>query len=263
MSGALPLAGCRVLVTRASEQAGEIAARLEALGATVIEAPAIRLVEPPDWQPLDRALDRLSTYDWIVFTSQNAVPRMLARMKERGIPESALVPSRHAAIGEATAVVLHGRGLRVDLIADEYRAESVADALERGPLRGKRILIPRALVAREVLPERLQKAGAEVEVAPVYQTVADPEGAAIARQALARGVDVVTFTSASTVRGFFEAIGDARSRLSGVWLASIGPVTSDAIRAEGCEPEVEASPYTVPALVEALARHRALRAEDR
>jgi uroporphyrinogen III methyltransferase/synthase len=184
-------------------------------------------------------------------------------MKERGIRESAFVPSRHAAIGETTAMALHARGLRVDLVADEYRAESVADALERGPLRGKRILIPRALVAREVLPERLRKAGAEVDVAPVYQTVADPEGAATARRAVAEGIDVVTFTSASTVRGFFEALGGERSKLSGVWLASIGPITSDAIRAEGCEPEVEASIYTVPALVEALARHRAGRAEDR
>ena len=258
-----PLAGCRVLVTRASEQAGEIASRLTALGASVIEAPAIRLVDPPDWQPLDRALARLSTYDWIVFTSQNAVPRFLARLRERQVDESALSASRHAAIGEATAEALRARRLQVDLVADEYRAESVAEALAREPLRGKRILIPRALVAREVLPERLRAAGAEVDVTPVYQTVADPQGAAVAQRAVEQGVDIVTFTSASTVRGFFEAIGPARARLAGVCLASIGPITSDAIRAEGREPEVEASPYTVPALVEALARHRARRAEDR
>ncbi|HKA23535.1 MAG TPA: uroporphyrinogen-III synthase [Candidatus Eisenbacteria bacterium] len=257
------LAGTRVLVTRAAEQAGEIAERLRALGATVIEAPAIRLVDPPDWQPLDTALDRLSTYDWIVFTSQNAVPRLLARMRARDVPEPGLAASRHAAIGEATAEALRAHRLRVDLVADEYRAESVALALGREPLQGKRILIPRALVAREVLPERLRAAGAEVDVTPVYQTVADPEGAALARRAIAEGVDVVTFTSASTVRGFFEAIGPARSKLAGVCLASIGPITSEAIRAEGAVPEVEASPYTVPALVEALARHRALRAEDR
>jgi uroporphyrinogen III methyltransferase/synthase len=198
-----------------------------------------------------------------VFTSQNAVPRLLARMKERGIAESALGASRHAAIGEATATALNAHRLRVDLIADEYRAESVADALERGPLRGKRVLLPRALVAREVLPERLRRAGAEVDVAPVYQTVVDPEGAAVARRALAEGVEVVTFTSASTVHAFFEAAGGKSAKLAGVCLASIGPITSDAIRAEGWEPEVEASPFTVPALVEALARHRAPGAEDR
>ena len=258
-----PLAGCRVLVTRASGQAGEMASRLSALGATVIEAPAIRLVDPPDWQPLDRALDRLATYDWIVFTSQNAVPAFLGRMRGRGIDSGALEGSRHAAIGEATAEALRAQRLQVDLVADEYRAESVAEALQREPLAGKHILIPRALVAREVLPERLRAAGAVVDVAPVYQTVADPEGAAIARRAVGEGVDVVTFTSASTVRGFFEAIGAARASLGGVCLASIGPVTSDAIRAEGAEPEVEASPYTVPALVESLARHLAARAEDR
>jgi uroporphyrinogen III methyltransferase/synthase len=158
---------------------------------------------------------------------------------------------------------MRARRLRVDLVADEYRAESVAEGLAREPLEGKRILIPRALVAREVLPVRLREAGAEVDVAPVYQTVADPEGADTARRALAAGVDVVTFTSASTVRGFFEAIGRARAQLGGVCLASIGPITSEALRAEGVTADVEATPHTVPALVEALARHRARSAEGR
>ena len=260
MSG--PLAGQRILVTRAREQAGELSRRLVDLGATVIEAPAIRFEDPPDWAPLDRALARLSTYAWIVFTSQNAVPRLLARMQARGVDASALVGSRHAAIGEATEAALRGAGLRCDLVADEYRAEAVAEALEREPLAGKRVLIPRALVARDVLPERLTARGADVDVAPVYQTVADLEGAEVARRALSEGgVDVVTFTSTSTVRAFFFALRGAD--LSRVRLASIGPITSDALRAEGWEPAVEASPYTVPALVEALARHRAVGAEDR
>lgn len=260
MSG--PLAGQRVLVTRAREQAAELSRRLVDLGATVIEAPAIRFEDPPDWAPLDAGLARLSTYEWIVFTSQNAVPRLLARMEARGVDASALAASRHAAIGEATATALREAGLRCELVADEYRAEAVAEALEREPLAGKRVLIPRALVARDVLPERLAARGAEVDVAPVYQTVPDEEGAAAARRALTEGgVDVVTFTSTSTVRGFFDAVRGAD--LSRVRLASIGPITSDALRAEGWEPAIEASPYTVPALVEALARHRAVRAEDR
>jgi len=260
MSG--PLSGQRILVTRAREQAAELSRRLVDLGATVIEAPAIRFEDPPDWAPLDRALARLSTYAWIVFTSQNAVPRLLARMQARGVDASALVGSRHAAIGEATEAALRGAGLRCDLVADEYRAEAVAEALEREPLAGKRVLIPRALVARDVLPERLTARGADVDVAPVYQTVADLEGAEVARRALSEGgVDVVTFTSTSTVRAFFFALRGAD--LSRVRLASIGPITSDALRAEGWEPAVEASPYTVPALVEALARHRAVGAEDR
>ena len=258
-----PLAGTRVLVTRAREQAGEMATRLVALGATVIEAPAIRFIDPPDWSALDRALERLTTYDWIVFTSQNAVPRFLARLRQRGVDESGLATSRHAAIGEATAEAMRAHGLRVDVVADEYRAESVAEALAREPLHGKRILIPRAWVAREVLPLRLRAAGADVDVTPVYKTVPDVEGGVIARQALAEGVDIVTFTSASTVHGFFTAITDARQRLRAVTIASIGPITSEALRKEGFTPAIEASPYTVPALVEALARHRAAGAEDR
>jgi uroporphyrinogen III methyltransferase / synthase len=261
MSGSL--AGTRVLVTRAREQAGEMATQLGALGATVIEAPAIRFVDPPDWMALDRALDRLNSYDWIVFTSQNAVPRFLARLRQRAVNESGLAASRHAAIGEATAEAMRAYGLRVDVVADEYRAESVAEALAREPLHGKRVLIPRAWVAREVLPERLRAAGADVDVAPVYKTVPDDEGGAIARAALAQGVDVVTFTSASTVHGFFTAIGDAREKLRDVQIASIGPITSEALRKEGFAPAIEASPYTVPALVEALARHRAQSAEGR
>lgn len=258
-----PLAGWRVLVTRAREQAGGLAQRLTDLGAHVVEAPAIRIEDPPDWKPLDEALEQLAEYDWIVFTSQNTVPRLLARMKVRRVSPADLAASRHAAIGDATAEALRAHGLRADLVGDEYRAESMADALEKEDVEGQRILIPRALLAREVLPERLLAAGAEVDVAPVYQTVSDPEGAAIARQALERGVDVVTFTSASTVRGFFEAVGGMKKRLERICFASIGPITSDAIRAEGWEPGVEASPYTVPALVGALTRHRAARAEDR
>src|SRR5262249_25165108 len=129
-----PLDGCRVLVTRASEQALDLSERLRSIGATVIEAPAIRLVDPPDWQPLDRALEHLSAYDWIVFTSQNAVPRLLARLRARGVPVAALATSRHAAIGEATAEALRTNRLRIDLVADEYRAESVAEALAAEPL---------------------------------------------------------------------------------------------------------------------------------
>jgi uroporphyrinogen III methyltransferase / synthase len=148
--------------------------------------------------------------------------------------------------------------------AEEFRAEGVVDLLAREPLAGKHIFLPRALVAREVLPEALRRLGAEVDVAAVYRTVPDPAGAAVARQALAAGgapgVDAVTFTASSTVGAFLGALraaGDPAllERLRGLCLASIGPVTSDRLREEGFAPTVEASPYTVPALVDALVAH--------
>ena len=259
-----PLAGRRILVTRASEQAPALTRQLRELGAEVVEAPAIRLTDPPDWAPLDAALGRLADYDWIVFTSQNTLPRLLARMAERGLPAEALRGRRLAAIGEATAAGLRAHGLAVAGVAAEFRAEGVAELLAREPLAGKRILLPRALVARDVLPETLRRLGATVDVAPVYQTVEDPEGAATARRVLAAGgagaVDAVTFTAASTVGAFLAALraaGDPAllERLRGICLASIGPVTSARLRAEGFAPTVEASPYTVPDLVNALAAH--------
>jgi uroporphyrinogen III methyltransferase/synthase len=263
-AGGRPHAGRRILVTRASDQAPALSRRLAELGAEVVEAPAIRLVEPPDWAPLDAALAKLGAYDWIVFTSQNTLPRLLARMSARGLGLEALRGRRLAAIGVATAAGLRGRGLSVAAVAEEFRAEGVVELLAREPLAGKRILLPRALVARDVLPETLRRLGAQVDLAPVYQTVEDPEGAAVARRALAAGgagaPDAVTFTAASTVGAFLGALRQAGEpalleRLRGMCLASIGPITSDRLRAEGFAPTVEASPYTVPALVEALVAH--------
>jgi uroporphyrinogen III methyltransferase/synthase len=257
-AGEKPLAGRRILVTRAREQAPALSRLLAGLGAEVIEAPAIRLVDPPDWRPLDEALSRLASYDWIVFTSQNTLPRMLARLATRGMGPEALRAPRLAAIGTATAAGLRAAGLSVAGVAGEFRAEGVAELLGREPLAGRRILLPRALVARNVLPDALRAQGAVVDVAPVYQTESDPEGAEAARRALVSGrIDAVTFAASSTVSAFLEAIraaGDPRllARLEAACLASIGPVTSDRLRAEGLTPTVEASPYTVPALVEAI-----------
>jgi uroporphyrinogen III methyltransferase/synthase len=256
-----PLAGRRVVVTRAREQAPVLVRRLEELGALVIEAPAIMLVDPPDWRPLDAALARLASYDWIVFTSQNTLPRLLARMATRGLALDALRGARLAAIGEATARSLLSRGLPVEGVAEEFRAEGVVELLAREPLAERRILLPRALVARDVLPEALRERGAAVDVAPVYQTVNDPQGAEVARRALAGGrVDAVTFTASSTVSAFLDALRaagqpDLLARLAETCLASIGPITSDRLRAEGFEPTVEAAPYTVPALLLALVDH--------
>jgi uroporphyrinogen III methyltransferase/synthase len=252
-----PLAGRRIVVTRAREQAATLARALEERGAEVLEAPAIRLADPPDWGALDLALAALASYDWVVFTSQNTLPRMLARMAELGVKEAALAARPLAAIGEATAESLRARGYAVRAVAEEFRAEGLAEVLSRETLAGKRVLLPRALVARDVLPDTLRARGATVDVVAVYRTLPDPEGAETARRALAEGrVDAVTFTASSTVGAFLEAVRaggpELVARLRTVCLASIGPVTSDRLRAEGFVPAIEASPYTVPALVEAI-----------
>lgn len=262
-----PLAGRRILVTRSRDQAGTLSVPLARLGAEVLLAPVIRLVDPPDWAPVDQAIGRLAGYHWLVFTSANAVERWMTRVEERGLDARAMGSVRIAAIGDATSQSLAQYGLRVDVVAEEFRAESLGEVLSREPLEGKRILLPRALVARDALPELLRDRGATVDVMPIYATVPDAEGGATARRAFDEGrVDAVTLTSSSIVEAFLGALGPSAGdseqnrallaeRLAHTCLASIGPVTSATIRAHGLEPAVEASPYTVPALVRALAEH--------
>jgi uroporphyrinogen III methyltransferase/synthase len=257
---ARPLTGRRILVTRTREQAGALRSKLEDAGAAVIDAPAIRLQDPSDWGPCDLALDKLAGYDWIVFTSQNTLPRLLARMESRGLGIESLTGAELVAIGEATARGLRERGLTVEKVPDEYRAEGVVELLAENDLSGKRIFLPRALVAREELPRGLEEKGALVDVAPVYETVADPEGAETARREMARGVDAVTFTASSTATFFLEALGPPNGEavlepLRRTCLASIGPITSATLRRFGLEPTVEADPYTIEALVQSLVDH--------
>lgn len=263
-----PLGGRRILVTRARDQAGALCRKLEAAGATAIDAPAIRLSDPPDWGPCDRALERLPEYRWIVFTSQNTLPRLLARMKGKGLGIDDLRGAELVAIGEATARTLREAGLIIENVPEEYRAEGVLDLLARHDLEGARIFLPRALVAREELPDGLASRGALVDVAPVYETVADPEGAETARREMARGVDAVTFTASSTATFFLEALGAGEDEttldpLRQICLASIGPITSATLRRFGLEPTVEADPYTIDALVESLAGYFADRTEEK
>ncbi|MEP7028724.1 MAG: uroporphyrinogen-III synthase [Candidatus Eisenbacteria bacterium] len=255
-----PLARRRVAVTRAREQAGPLAEALERLGARVLLAAAIELVDPPDFGPLDAALGRLSAYDWIVFTSANTLPRLVARMEALGqdLAELARVPARLVAIGPATARGLEASGLAAYGAPEEFRAEGVVEFMSAEPLAGRRILIPRALEARDVLERALAAAGAIVEVAPTYCTRPWPGGVARARAALLAGdLDAVTFTSGGIARAFVEAIGDARPTLLGITRASIGPVTSEALRGLGLAPQVEAREATRAALVAALVEHYA------
>ncbi len=257
-SGA-PLAGRSVVVTRTREQSRALAEPLEALGAEVIACPVIAIVDPPDTGPIDGAIERLGEYDWVVLTSTNAVERFLARMETLGRATSELAATQVAAVGEATARALRARGVEVALAPPkEFRAEALVDEFAaRGVGEGARVLVPRAVEAREVLPEALRERGAVVDIAPVYMTVpAEPDPAVIER--LRAGVDAVTFTSPSTVRNFLTLVRsaglDPETLLAESVLASIGPVTTDALVAAGLRADVEADPSTIPALVDALAK---------
>lgn len=257
----LPLAGRTVVVTRAREQAAGLVEPLEALGADVIAFPVITIVDPDDWGPADRAIGDIGSYDWAILTSTNAVERFAARLAVAGLdPAAALAQVRVAAVGSSTADRLRAVGVEPALVPEDFRGEGLVDALrEAGAAAGWRVLIPRALKAREVLPERLRELGCEVDVVPVYRTIpADPDHAAVERLR-ARGVDVVTFTSPSTLRNFMRVVEgaglDPDAVLRSVAIATIGPVTSDAVRATGHRVAVEADPSTADALADALGRY--------
>ena len=250
---AMPLHGRCIVVTRAREAGGAFAAGLRALGAEVTEFPAIEIVAPDSYAAIDAALARVASFDWMLFTSASGVERMLERMKTRGVDRSALDSAKLGAIGPATAARLAAHGLTVAAMPREYRAEAIVDAISAERIRGARILIPRAQVAREVLPEMLTAAGArEVVVAPVYKTV-KPANAPVERvraMAAAGTIDLVAFTSSSTVTNFCEMLGAAAAR--GLKAAAIGPITAETARAAGLEVVVQPSEYTTPALVAAI-----------
>jgi uroporphyrinogen III methyltransferase/synthase len=256
-----PLFGRRVLVTRAREQASDLIHLLTERGAAALEFPVIRIEPPSDPAPIEKAIADLPRFDWIVFTSANAADRFFERLEAAGRDPRALGEARLAAIGPKTAERLRALRLRVDSVPGaSFRAEAVARALVEAGVAGRRVLLPRAEVARDVLPEELRRAGAEVVVAPCYRTVMDGSGADRIRTALTRGeVDAVTFTSSSTVTNFVEALG-AEFAVRLPWgprlaAASIGPITSETARAVGIPVAVEAERYTIEGLVEALSAH--------
>jgi len=250
---AMPLHGRRFVITRAREAGGAFAAGLRALGAQVTEFPTIEIVAPDSYTAIDAALARTTSFDWVIFTSATGVERMLERMKTRGVDPLALGGAKLGAIGPATAARLAERALTVAAMPREYRAEAIVEALGAEPIRGARILIPRAQVAREVLPEMLIAAGArEVVVAPVYKTVkpANAPVECVRELAAAGAIDLVAFTSSSTVTNFCEMIGASVAR--GLRAAAIGPITAETARASGLQVVVQPTEYTVPALIAAI-----------
>lgn len=250
-----PLFGKRILVTRARSQASKLTAKLENLGAEVLEAPAISMADPADnYAALDKAIDHVADYHWLIFTSANGVGRFFARLFKAGKDARALGYTKIAAIGSATAEKLKQYGLVADVIPQEYRAEGVVEALKGKLPPHAKILIPRAEEAREVLPDTLREMGAEVEVAPAYRTVCGQvDGEALAAELKEGRIDMVTFTSSSTVKNLVNIIGSAEV-LKGVKTACIGPVTADTAKSLGIEPDIIAKEYTIDGLVEAICK---------
>jgi uroporphyrinogen III methyltransferase/synthase len=251
-----PLFGRRIVVTRARSQAASLTDRLTNIGADVTEMPASR-IEPLNDAPLRESVARLADYGWVVFTSQNAVQIFWAALRAELLDARAFAGIKIAAVGPATAATLLDRGLAVDVAPERFVAEALLDALrERPDVRGVRVLYASAEAARETLDEGLVELGAIVDRVALYRSVADGTGAAALRQRLlADEIELATFTSASSVKGFVESVGaDAARR---VMAASIGPITSAAARDAGLEVVIEAAESTIPGLVDAIARHYA------
>jgi len=257
-----PLFGKRILVTRPPDSAAELVDPLEALGAEAIEAPMIRIVPPEDYGPLDAACRRVATFDAVVFASRHAVDAFMERLFATAGDVRELKGVTLCAIGAATGARLSRHGVKVDLAPAEYRAEALVEAIAaKGDVRGRRILLPRADIGREIVADGLRAHGADVTEVVAYRTVVlDPEregGPDIYRMLLERRIDVVTFTSASAVRNFVAALGaePAADLLRTTVVAAIGPVTAEAARQHQIETTILASPYTVPALVNAIVKH--------
>jgi uroporphyrinogen III methyltransferase/synthase len=251
-----PLFGQRILVTRAREQASRLTEELEEAGAMCLEAPTIRLTDPDSYEPLDNAIRSIHQYSWVAFTSPNGVKSFFARLKLQGKDARHLGQIKLAVIGPETAAALERQGIVADVVPAEFRAEAVVAALTGKVGPQDRVLIARAAEAREVLPQELIKLGAAVDVVAAYKTVlGEAEGALISQQMLAGEIDIVTFTSSSTVTNLVKILGDnAQELLTGVKIACIGPITADTCKENGLIPDVVATEYTIKGLVDSIIR---------
>jgi uroporphyrinogen-III synthase len=260
-----------VLVGRARHQASALSAGLRRLGAEVLEIPFIEIHKPQSYQALDAALKNLSQYDWLILTSVNGVDAVWARLKKLGLGHGAADHLKIAAIGPATGKAIESQGAEVTAIPKEYVAESVVASLRRR-VKGKRVLLARAKVARDVIPRELRRLGAAVDVVEAYETVVPQSSRNRVRSALQSSrlcPDVIAFTSSSTVRNFAELLNerghstaaslrrglapDLQEKFKRIRFASIGPITSSTLRELGLPVDVEAKVYTIPGLVEAIA----------
>lgn len=258
----MPLSGRTVMITRAREQSAEFAAALESFGARVVVCPTIEIVAPESYALLDEAVENLFGYDWVVFTSVNAVEHFLRRLESAGKEIGELDELRVCAIGDATAERLADAHVHVDVVPQKFQAEGVFDALEsyiggREQFENLNFLLPRAAVARDFLPRALESAGARVDVVPAYRTVRPEttDRARVEALLLGGGIDCITFTSSSTVHNFAQLFDtrDLSRVLAGVRVACIGAITAQTASEYGLKTDIQPSEFTTPALARAIA----------
>lgn len=251
-----PLLGKSIVITRAREQAAELSQLLEEYGAHVIEFPTIEIVPPDRWKPVDRAIDNLGSYQWLIFTSTNGVRFFLnrLRLKKRRLAE--FKGLQFCAIGPRTAQEVEKAGVTVDIVPDQYCAEALVRRFAVEELKGKRILLARAKKARDILPKELSTLGATVDVVEVYQTIApNLSRGEIEKVFQGNKIDVITFTSSSTADHFlrlYEEKMGPKPPLAGVAIAAIGPITADTLQRRGLSPHIIPTSFTIRGLTEAI-----------
>jgi len=251
-----PLFGKKILITRAKEQAAEFMALLANYGAEPVEFATIELLPPTDWKPLDRAIAKLANYDWLLFTSVNGVEFFMKRLFEKGGDLRKLTRAKIAAIGPKTAEAIRAHGLAPDLVPKYFQAEAVLEGLAGVKMKGKRVLLPRAKEAREILSAELKKRGAKVDVVEAYRTVVPTKRRDQLKKMLERKeLAVITFTSSSTVKNFMALFKGqpVKQWLEGVKIACIGPITADTAREFGLSVDIQPADFTVVALAKAIA----------
>jgi len=258
-SGHRPIEGKKIVITRPADQSDGFSERLSKLGGMPVKFPVIAVAPPDSWDAADSAIDHLEGYEWVLFTSVNGVNAFMGRVLERkrGIKE-ALAWVKICTVGLRTAEAVEQYGLQVDFVPGEFRAEAIVAGFQEMGAAGEKVLIPRAQIGREILPEELVKMGMKVDVVPVYKIVR-PETDTSRLKAMLRNkeIDMVTFTSGSCVRNFIEILGaeEYKILLKGIKIACISPVTVDAARKYGLETDIVPGNYTVDDLVEAIARY--------
>lgn len=258
VQGKEPLRGRRIVITRARAQGEDFAREIEQLGAEVVEFPTIEIVPAQSYERLDAAIQRLNAYHWIIFTSVNGVEHFWARFRKLGVDSREFSGVRIAAIGPKTAEALAAYGLKTDLVPREYRAEAILRELKPEEIRGKRILLPRAAEARDILPVTLRQWGGEVDEMAAYRTVAAKgDGTDLRAELLDRKIDMVTFTSSSTVNHFVtlfpaDVVGELLAKTA---VACIGPITEKTAEYRGIRVDVVARDYTIAGLTQAIVEY--------
>lgn len=253
-----PLRNKLILVTRPEAQAKEFVALLREIGAEPLLFPTIRIVPPRDWADVDKALSMLKQYDTLIFTSVNGVQYFFHRLAEKGMDCGVLRTKRICTIGPETANQIEGFGLHVDIVPDEYRAEGIITELENDGIEGRIFLLPRAEEARSILPEKIKENGGNITVVSVYRTIKEHGNIKKIEKLLKeRAIQIITFTSSSTVKNFAELFpgNDIVKLIKGCLVACIGPITADTAASLGIETDIMPEKYTIHGLVEAISSY--------